>query len=110
MASILGMMKGMLEITLINTQVLQDLHINSQILITGLLLLFPRMRQIMIMLRMTHRPGVATLHGIDLHLGQNTKLGGRYADISLIYISYFDRSFVYPYFAFFCCSCFISIS
>jgi hypothetical protein len=27
--------------------------------------------------------------GIDLHLGQNPKLGGRYADNSLIYISYF---------------------
>jgi hypothetical protein len=32
------------------------------------------------------------LHGrarIDLHLGQNPKLGGRYANDSLIYISYF---------------------
>jgi hypothetical protein len=32
------------------------------------------------------------LHGqveIDLHLGQKPKLGGRYADNSLIYISYF---------------------
>ena len=27
--------------------------------------------------------------GIDLHLGQKPKLGGRYTDISLIYISYF---------------------
>jgi hypothetical protein len=27
--------------------------------------------------------------GIDLHLGQNPKLGGRYADNSLIYTSYF---------------------
>jgi hypothetical protein len=27
--------------------------------------------------------------GIDLHLGQKPKLGGRYADDSLIYISYF---------------------
>jgi hypothetical protein len=27
--------------------------------------------------------------GIDLHLGQKTKLGGRYADDSLIYILYF---------------------
>jgi hypothetical protein len=27
--------------------------------------------------------------GIDLHLGQQPKLGGRYADGSLIYISYF---------------------
>src|SRR4051794_33824077 len=49
-------------------------------------------------------------HGNDLHLGQKPKLGGRYAGISLIYISYFAQSFVYPYFAFFCCSSFISIS
>jgi hypothetical protein len=27
--------------------------------------------------------------GIDLHLGQKPKIGGRYADDSLIYISYF---------------------
>jgi hypothetical protein len=27
--------------------------------------------------------------GIDLHLGQKPKLGGRYADDLLIYISYF---------------------
>jgi hypothetical protein len=27
--------------------------------------------------------------GIELHLGQKPKLGGRYADDSLIYISYF---------------------
>ena len=31
-------------------------------------------------------------HGIDLHLGQKPKLGGRYADDSLIYISYFVGS------------------
>jgi hypothetical protein len=29
---------------------------------------------------------------IDLHLGQKPKLGGRYADNSLIYISYFVGS------------------
>ena len=38
--------------------------------------------------------------GIDLHLGQKPKLGGRYADDSLIYIL-FCRSYVYPCFAFF---------
>jgi hypothetical protein len=32
---------------------------------------------------------LATRAGIDLHLGQKPKLGGRYADDSLIYISYF---------------------
>jgi hypothetical protein len=30
--------------------------------------------------------------GIDLHLGQKPKLGGRYADNSLIYILYFVGS------------------
>jgi hypothetical protein len=38
---------------------------------------------------MTHQPGATTRAGIDLHLGQKPKLGGRYADDSLIYISYF---------------------
>jgi hypothetical protein len=37
---------------------------------------------------MTHQLGAATGVGIDLHLGQKSKLGGRYADDSLIYISY----------------------
>jgi hypothetical protein len=41
---------------------------------------------------MTHQPGTATGAGIDLHLGQKPKLGGRYADDSLIYISYFVGS------------------
>jgi hypothetical protein len=39
-----------------------------------------------------HHTLEAPLHGragIDLHLGQKPKLGGRYADDSLIYISYF---------------------
>jgi hypothetical protein len=43
----------------------------------------------MITLMMTHQPGAATEAGIDLHLGQKPKLRGRYADDSLIYISYF---------------------
>jgi hypothetical protein len=38
---------------------------------------------------MTHWPGATTRVGIDLHLGQKPKLGWRYADDSLIYISYF---------------------
>jgi hypothetical protein len=38
---------------------------------------------------MTHQPGAATRAGIDLHLGQKPKLWGRYANDSLIYISYF---------------------
>jgi hypothetical protein len=40
---------------------------------------------------MTHKPGAAIVAGIDLHLGQKHKLGGRYADVALIYISYFVR-------------------
>jgi hypothetical protein len=40
--------------------------------------------------------------GIDLHLGQKAKLGGRYADDSLIYIYIiFCRYFIYPCFTFF---------
>jgi hypothetical protein len=38
---------------------------------------------------MIHQPGAAIRAGIELHLGQKPKLGGRYADDSLIYISYF---------------------
>jgi hypothetical protein len=38
---------------------------------------------------MTHQPGETTRARIDLQLGQKPKLGGRYADDSLIYISYF---------------------
>jgi hypothetical protein len=44
---------------------------------------------IMIMPPMTHQPGAITSVGIDLHLGQKPKLGGRYPDNSLIYTSYF---------------------
>jgi hypothetical protein len=45
--------------------------------------------QAMTMPMMTHRLGAITRDGIDLHLGQKPKLGGMYADDSLIYISYF---------------------
>jgi hypothetical protein len=41
---------------------------------------------------MTPQPGAATGVRIDLHLGQKPKLGGRYADNSLIYVSYFVSS------------------
>jgi hypothetical protein len=44
---------------------------------------------IAIMLMMTHQLGAITEAGFDLHLGQKPKLGGRYAEDSLIYISYF---------------------
>jgi hypothetical protein len=45
--------------------------------------------QITIMPTMTHQPRATTIIGVDLHLGQKPKLGGMYADDSLIYISYF---------------------
>jgi hypothetical protein len=45
--------------------------------------------QITVMPTMTHQLGAITRVGIDFHLGQKPKLGGRYADDSLIYISYF---------------------
>jgi hypothetical protein len=45
--------------------------------------------QISAMPTMTHQLGATTGVGIDLHLGQKPKLGGRYADDSVIYISYF---------------------
>jgi hypothetical protein len=45
--------------------------------------------QITVMPTMTHQLGAITGVGIDFHLGQKPKLGGRYADDSLIYISYF---------------------
>jgi hypothetical protein len=44
---------------------------------------------IIIMPPMTHQLGAITSVGIDLHLGQKPKLGGRYTDDSLIYTSYF---------------------
>src|SRR3954463_11468598 len=40
-------------------------------------------------------------HGVEPHLGQKPKLGGRYTDITLIYISCFVGFFVYPCFTFF---------
>jgi hypothetical protein len=45
--------------------------------------------QIMAKPTMTHQLGAITGVGIDLHLGQKPKLGGRFADDSLIYTSYF---------------------
>jgi hypothetical protein len=56
-------------------------------------LLHLHVSQIMIMPTMTHQLGVITGVGIDLHLGQKPKLRGRYANDSLIYISYFVGTF-----------------
>jgi hypothetical protein len=38
---------------------------------------------------MTHQHGACFRDDVELHLGQKPKLGGRYANYSLIYISYF---------------------
>jgi hypothetical protein len=60
----------------------------------------------MTMPMMTHQPGATTSVGIDLHLGQKPKLGGRYADDSLIYISYFVGTLnIHVSLSFLCCSC-----
>jgi hypothetical protein len=51
---------------------------------------------IMIMPPMTQQPGAITSVGIDLHLGQKPKLGGRYVANSLIYTSYFVGTLYIP--------------
>jgi hypothetical protein len=57
---------------------------------------------IMVMPPMTHQPGATTSVGVDFHLGQKPKLGGRYADDSLIYISYFVGTlYIHVSFSFF---------
>jgi hypothetical protein len=43
----------------------------------------------MTMPMMTQQHGACIGDEVDLHLGKKPKLGGRYADDSLIYISYF---------------------
>ena len=81
-------MEGKPKIILSSPPTLQGSHISNLTTIMGLLFLLPHESQGMIMLGMTHQPGAATLPGIDLHLGQKPKLGGRYTDISLIDTSY----------------------
>src|SRR3954469_14551117 len=57
----------------------------------GARLLLHREGLIMIIPRMTQQLGDTT-HAIGPHLGQKPKLGGRYTDITLIYISCFVGS------------------
>src|SRR3954468_10877459 len=81
----------------------ESLHTSSPHLI-GARLILHRKRLTMIIPMMTHQHGVTT-HAIDPHLGQKPKLGGRYTNITVIYIM-FSRFFVYPLFRFlfgFCC-------
>jgi hypothetical protein len=62
--------------------------------------------QAMTMPMMTHQHGACTGDEIDLHLGQKPKLGGRYADDSLIYISYFVGTlYIHGLLSFLYCSC-----
>jgi hypothetical protein len=67
---------------------LWSFHTSSPIMIIHHLLHLHK-GQAMTMPMMTHRHGACIGDEIDLHLGQNPKLGGRYADDSLICISYF---------------------
>jgi hypothetical protein len=76
-----------LEIILSSHTTLGSFPASSPILIMDHLLHLHE-SQITIMPTMTHQLGAITGVGIDLHLGQNPKLGGRYADDSLIYTSY----------------------
>src|SRR3954470_12556971 len=89
MARMLGMMKETPRIILFSNRALQDLPTNNLTMITNPLLLLYSKSQSTTMLGMTHLLGAGVQHGIDLHLGQTHKLAGRYADISLIYTSYF---------------------
>src|SRR4051812_3798294 len=63
----------------------ESFHTSSPHLI-GARLLIHRKRLTIIIPMMTHQHGLTT-HAIEPHLGQNRKLGGRYTDITLIYIS-----------------------
>jgi hypothetical protein len=74
-----------LKIILSSPLALGSSHTSSLILIIDLLLHLHE-SQITIMPTMTHQLGAITGVGIDLHLGQKPKLGGRYVDDSLIYI------------------------
>jgi hypothetical protein len=67
---------------------LQSFHTSSLIMIIHRLLHLHK-GQAMTTPMMTHQHGACFGNDVDLHLGQKPKLGGRYADDSLIYISYF---------------------
>jgi hypothetical protein len=55
---------------------------------------------------MTHQHGACIGDEVDLHLGQKPKLGGRYAEDSLIYISYFVGTlYIHTSLSFLYCSC-----
>jgi hypothetical protein len=86
------MMERRPKIILSSPPTLWSSHTSNLIMIMGLLFLLLHESLITIMLMMIHQPRVITRVGIDLHLGQKPKLGGRYTDISLIYTSYSVRT------------------
>jgi hypothetical protein len=86
--SMCTMMERGLKMILSSPLTLGSSHTSSLIMIMALLLHLHE-SLITIMLTMTYQPGAITSVGIDLHLGQKPKLGGRYADNSLIYTSYY---------------------
>src|SRR3954470_11971326 len=77
----------------------ESLHTNNPHLIGARLLLHHRCLT-MIIPMMTHQHGV-TIRVIEPHLGQKPKIGGRYTDITLIYISCSVGSLYIHCFAFF---------
>src|SRR4051812_13349303 len=77
----------------------ESLHTSSPHLI-GVRLLLHRRCLTMIIPMMTHQYG-GTIRVIEPHLGQKPKIGGRYTDITLIYISCSVRSLYIHCFAFF---------
>jgi hypothetical protein len=79
------------KIILSSPPIVWSSHTNNLIMIMDLLLHLHE-SLITIMLLTTHQPGAITSVGIDLHLGQKPKLGGRYIDNSLIYTSYSVRT------------------
>jgi hypothetical protein len=84
-----------------NPPTLWSSQTSNLIMIMGLLFLLHE-SLIMIMLMMIHQPGVIISVGIDFHLGQKPKLGGRYTDISLIYTSYYVGTlYIHVSFSFF---------
>jgi hypothetical protein len=65
----------------------RSFHISNLIMIIHHMLHLHK-GQAMTMPMMTHRHGACFRDDVDLHLDQKPKLGGRYTDGSLIYISY----------------------
>ena len=88
MANPQSMMKSGLGMTS-PTTLIQEVSSHITVSTTDRLLLPPWQTHIMITPEMSHQLWHRTHDGIDLHLGQKPKLGGRYTDIThSFYISY----------------------